>query len=110
MTLIVNPWHWLTPDGEIPQHIPDLRRNILRVARVIEYGALLASGEFRDTLIECTKRPAGKQCPGLQVVMKNGDDSILAYCPICETDHILVHDWRGTKWAHGQPEAHFEPT
>jgi hypothetical protein len=110
MTLIANPWHWLTPEGEIPLDNPDLRRNILRVARVIEYGALLAPGEFRDTLIECTKRSAGKQCPGLQVVVKNGDDSILAFCPVCGTDHIIVRDWNGTRWAHGQAEARSEPS
>jgi len=104
MTLIVNPWHWLTPDGELPTDAPIIRRNVLRVARVIEYGATLPPNGMRETLIECTKRPAGKACRGLLWVEKLPDDSLLAYCPGCETDQMLVHTWQETQWAEGQAE------
>lgn len=105
MTLIVDPWHWLTPEGELPTDAPRIRRNVLRVARVIEYGATLPPLGLRQTLIECTKRPAGTACQGLLWVERQPDSSLLAFCPDCETDHILVYNWQGTQWAHGQEEA-----
>ena len=102
MTLVVDPWHWLTPDGEIPSNQPRLRRNVLQVARVIEYGATLPPGQCRQTLLECTKRPGGLRCQGLLWVEKGADESLLAFCPECQTDHLLVHNWQGTRWAQGQ--------
>ncbi len=104
MTLVVDPWHWLTPDGDIPSDQPRLRRNVLQVARVIEYGATLRPGQFRETLLECSKRPAGIRCQGLLWVEKRPDESLLAFCHLCQTDHILVHNWPGTRWAQGQLE------
>ena len=92
MTLIVDPWHWLTPDGEIPMDHPRLRRQVLRVARVIEYGALLGRDEARETLIECTRRPGKKPCPGLLWVVKSADDRLIALCPVCRTEHMVVHN------------------
>lgn len=111
MTLIVDPWHWLTPEGNIPPDQPRLRRNVLQVARVIEYGAMLSPGHFRETLIECSKRPGGVRCEGLLWVQKRSDETILAFCPDCLTEHILVHNWQGTKWSKGQasPLTEFSP-
>ncbi len=105
MTLVVNPWHWLTPEGEIPTDAPAVRRNVLRVARVIEYGATLPVGGLRQTLIECSKRPAGMACQGLLLVKKQPDASLIAFCPACGTDHFLVYKWQGTRWSQGQPKA-----
>lgn len=36
--LVVDPWHWLTKEGDLPIHHPRLYRRILRIARFIEYG------------------------------------------------------------------------
>ena len=108
-TLVVDPWHWLTPNGDIPSDQPRLRRNVLRVARVVEYGATLPKGHFRRTLVECSKRPAGIACQGLLWVEKRSDESLLAFCPACQTDHILVHNWQGTRWSQGQVQAVSEP-
>ena len=102
MALVVDPWHWLTPDGDIPSDQPRLRRNVLQVARVIEYGATLPPGQSRQTLLECTKRPAGIRCQGLLWVEKKADASLLAFCPACQIDHLLVYNWQGTRWAQGQ--------
>ncbi len=104
MTLVVDPWHWLTPEGEIPSQEPRLRRNTLQVVRVIEYGATLPVGRFRETLIECSKRPAGARCRGLLCVKKRMDEALLAFCPACGTVHMLVHNWKGTRWSKGQAE------
>ena len=105
MTLVVDPWHWLTPEGGIPANQARLRRNVLNVARVIEYGSTLPQGHFRETLLECPRRPGGARCQGLLWVEKRSDDSLLAFCPICNTDHFLVHNWLGTKWSNGQTPA-----
>lgn len=40
--LVVDPWHWLTEDGHFPDNNMRLRRQILRIARLIEYGGPLA--------------------------------------------------------------------
>lgn len=106
MTLIVDPWHWLTAEGEIPPEHPQLRRNVLNVARVIEYGSTLPRAHFRETLIECSKRPGGKRCEGLLWVERQSDDSLRAFCHRCGTVHFLVYNWQGTPWSRG----HAQPT
>jgi len=83
---------------------PRIRRNVLRVARVVEYGATLPASYFRETLIECPKRPAGTACLGLLMVEKRPDASLLGFCPVCETDHILDYNWQVTRWARGRLE------
>lgn len=104
MALIVDPWHWLTPEGEIPDGDPRLRRNVLKVARVIEYGADLQENEGRETLIECTKRPNRKSCVGLLWVLRAPNDTLISFCPVCQTEHIVVHNWKDTIWAEGLAE------
>jgi hypothetical protein len=39
--LIVDPHHWLDENGDLPVDNPRLRRQVLRVARLIEYGGPL---------------------------------------------------------------------
>ena len=39
--LVVDPWHWMSEDEWFPDDNPTLRKNLLRVARLIEYGAEL---------------------------------------------------------------------
>ena len=56
--LVVDPRHWLMEDGDLPKTNLRLRRQALRVARLIDYGGPLAVGESREPLVECTKRPA----------------------------------------------------
>ena len=98
---VVDPWHWLTEEGDLLRDNPRLYRRMLRVARVIEYGGTLKKNETRETLLECARRPMGKACPGLMWVMKNADDGLLAYCVACKTEELLVHNWQGTEWANG---------
>ena len=101
MTLVVDPWHWLTKDGELPSGNPRLRRNALRVARVIEYGGTLRPGEGRETLLECTRRPARRPCDGLLVVIRNHEDQLETHCPVCGSFEMLVSNWLRTPWAFG---------
>lgn len=96
--LVVNPWDWLSADGEIPANNPRLRRQVLAVLRIVEYGSRIAPGEHCETLIECRKRPGRRACGGLLWVQRGWDDSLLASCPKCQTEQMLVHNWRGTKW------------
>lgn len=103
--LVVNPWHWLTDDGEPPTDNLGLRRRVLRVARFIEYGGPLKPGQARETLVECTKRPGRKPCLGLMWVTKTPqDDQIYAWCPACENDEVLITDWQDTLWSDGPME------
>lgn len=41
--LVVDPWHGLTEDGHLPDDNMRLRRRVLRIARLIEYGGPLAT-------------------------------------------------------------------
>ncbi len=97
--LIVDPWHWLEPSGELPTENLRLRSRVISVLRVVEYGAALERGMIRETLIECKKRPGGRRCTGLLHVEKTDDDGLLSFCPECGTQHMFVHNWQGTKWA-----------
>ncbi len=100
----VNPAHWLDDDGFIPAEPPALRNKALRVAQAIEAGGPLARGQSRETLTPCTKRPNGVACPGLMVVIKQRDDAILLFCPICTNDEYLIYEWEDTLWAEGPME------
>jgi hypothetical protein len=99
--LIIDARHWLLDDGSLPIEPPRLRRQALRMARLIEYGGPLRVGEIRETLVECTRRPRRSPCPGLLWVRKLPDDSILASCIVCEGEEIYIHDWQETEWAEG---------
>mgnify|MGYP007082099156 CR=1 FL=1 len=101
--LIVDPWDWLDADGELPASHPRLRRQLLAVLRVVEYGSRIGPAERCETLIECKRRPGGRRCSGLLTVERALDDSLLAFCPECRTDEMQVHDWQGTKWSHAIP-------
>jgi hypothetical protein len=105
MVLVVDPWHWLTEDGDFLVDNPRLYRRMLRIARFIEYGGQLQKNETRETLIECKRRPKGRPCPGLMWVVKMDDDAILARCLPCKIDEALIHNWHETEWAEGMMEA-----
>jgi hypothetical protein len=51
MTHVINIQHWLDEDGD---PVPAVRRQALRVARLIEYGGPLGVGYIRGTLVECS--------------------------------------------------------
>lgn len=99
--LVVDPWHWLSEDGQFLVNNPVLYRRMLRIARFIEYGGELARNETRETLMECKRRPKGKACLGLMWVVKTGDDGILAHCMVCNTEEAFIHNWQETEWAEG---------
>ena len=99
--LVVDPWHWLSEEGDLPTDDARARRQALRVARLIEAGGPLARGESRETLVECTKRPGRKACLGLMHVEKTEQDEIYAFCPLCRGDELTIHNWQGTRWAQG---------
>ena len=101
MMLIVDPWHWLNADGSLPVNNLPLRRQVLRVARLIEYGGPLAQGNTRETLVECTRRRDRNPCPGFLVVEKTADDRIHANCGVCGNDELLISNWHDTPWADG---------
>lgn len=92
----------MTEKGDLPSAPPRLRANALRVMRLIEYGGPLAPLEFRDTLVECSRRPNHKSCTGLLIVTKQANHQLLAGCPVCGSDEVLIHDWEHTRWAAGQ--------
>ncbi len=104
MLRVVNPHHWLDERGDPPLDNARIRRQVLRIARLIEYGGPLASGESRETLVECSMRPGRKPCPGLLWVVKVENDDIYCYCMSCKRDEVLIHDWQDTIWAEGMME------
>lgn len=103
-TPVVDPWDWLTEDGNLPVEHPRLYRRVLRVARFIEYGGPLEKMQTRETLIECKRRPKGRPCSGLMWVVKAEDDAIVAQCMVCKNEEAIVHNWHETEWADGMME------
>lgn len=100
-TLVVDPWHWLTEDGQFVFDNPRLYRRMLRIARFIEYGGPLKRNMTRETLIECKRRPKGRACVGLMWVVKTDDDAIVAHCMLCRNEEAFIHNWQETEWANG---------
>ena len=101
--LVVDPWHWLEEDGSVSRANRRLRRNVTRVAQLIEYGGPLLPGQVRETLLECRRRPDGRACSGFLRVAKQMDDTLLAFCEECGTKQVSIHNWQGTRWASGPP-------
>lgn len=103
--IVVDPRHWLSEDGHFIVDSPRLYRQMLRIARFIEYGGELERNETRETLMECRRRPKGKACLGLMWVVKTDDDRILAHCVVCRSEETLIGNWQKTEWAEGMMPA-----
>jgi hypothetical protein len=101
MTLVIDITHWLDEQGQIPRTNLRLRRHALRIARFIEYGGPLPALQARETLVECKRRPAHRQCLGLLWVMKRNDDRIEVTCRDCQDIEAVISGWQGTDWAEG---------
>lgn len=107
MTQVINIQHWLDEAGA---PVPALRRQVLRVARLIEYGARLEVGQLRGTLVECSRRVDRRACQGLLWVGKIDLETIEAVCMSCHREHLLISGWERTEWAEGQMEPLGPPT
>ncbi len=105
MTLVVDINHWLDEGGGLPTANLRLRRNALRIATLIEYGANLEPGEGRETLAACRRRPARAQCLGMLWVVKLPDNRIEAYCNVCRDTEAVISGWEDTIWADGMMPA-----
>jgi hypothetical protein len=101
MVLNVDIRHWLTETGE--PH-PRVRRQALRIARLIEYGGPLEPGQMRETLVECSRRPERRPCSGLLWVVKTQDGHVDAFCRICKQERVYISGWQETEWADGMME------
>ncbi len=97
---LVDPWQWLTSDGELPEE-PHSRREALRICRFIEYGGTLHRLFGRETLLQCRARPQGNACLGLMWVTKTENDLIRAFCSACDAEEMVIENWQRTEWAHG---------
>ena len=100
--IVVDPWHWLTAEAGFPP-LPAVRRNSIRVARFIEYAGGLEQMEGRSTLVECRRRLDRQPCLGFMFVVRNGEDALHVFCPVCRKDEFLIHNWQRTRWAEGLP-------
>lgn len=98
MVRVIDIRRWL---DEFGNPVPELRRRVLRVARLIEYGGPLPQGAARRTLVECHRRLIHHPCAGLLWVVKTEDDLISTWCPSCETQEVSILGWEGTIWANG---------
>ncbi|TPV95759.1 MAG: hypothetical protein B7733_08280 [Myxococcales bacterium FL481] len=103
--IVVDPWHWLHPDGSLPDEPTRLRARALTMAQCIEYGGPLPVHAGRETLIRCRRRPQGRPCSGLLWVAKTPAGEIHAFCPSCGSDEYLIHNWEQTRWANGPTAA-----
>lgn len=110
MTAVINIQHWLDETGA---PVPAVRRQALRVARLIEYGGPLEIGFLRGTLVECSRRVARRPCQGLLWVAKVDDATIEVFCPSCRRERLQISGWEQTEWAEGPmtplgPQDHVE--
>jgi len=101
MTQVINIQHWLDENGA---PAPPVRRQALRIARLIEYGGPLATGYGRETLVECSRRVDRRRCEGLLWVAKASDGTLVACCPVCRREDLVISGWEDTDWADGPME------
>lgn len=101
MTHVINIQHWLDENGAPARAV---RKQALRVARLIEYGGPLEIGHARATLVECTRRVQRRPCEGLLWVVKRDAGTIEARCESCHREHLLISGWETTEWADGPME------
>jgi hypothetical protein len=101
MTHVIHLAHWLDEHG---QPATAVRRQALRVARLVEYGGPLEVGYVRETLVECSRRVDRQPCLGLLWVRKVDGSTIEAYCPVCPREHLVITGWLMTDWADGPME------
>jgi hypothetical protein len=101
MTHVIDIQHCLDANGE---PVPALRRQVLRIARLIEYGGPLEVGQTRGTLVECSRRIDRRPCQALLWVSKIDAETIEACCLKCLREHILISGWALTEWAAGPME------
>lgn len=101
MTYVVNLTHWLDDDG---WPATPVRRQALKIARMVEYGGPLGVGYSRPTLIECSRRINRRPCEGLLWVRKINATTLEAYCADCDRDHYVITGWETTLWADGPLE------
>ena len=104
MAFTIDIRHWLDESGE---PMPKLRRRVLRLALLIEYGGPLARGAARTTLVECHRRPGRQLCPGLLWVVKTEDDLIATWCPSCDAQEVAILGWEEAAWADGPSSPQF---
>jgi len=81
-----------------------VRRQALRIARLIEYGGPLELGYSRETLVECSRRLDRRPCEGLLWVSKLDAHTIEAECLLCRRERILISGWEAMPWADGPME------
>jgi len=101
MTHVIDIRHWLDEDGFPARPV---RKQALRVARLIEYGGPLEIGHTRATLVECSRRGDRRPCEGLLWVVKADARTIEAFCAMCRREHLLISGWEDTEWADGPME------
>src|SRR3954452_22762162 len=98
MTEVIDIQHWLDEEG-LP--VPSLRKQVLRIARLIEGGGPLRVWQSRETLVECRRRVQRRACVGLLWVTKVDDETLEAVCPNCLRDRVVIRGWESTEWATG---------
>ncbi len=98
MTEVIDIQHWLDEDG-FP--VPALRKQVLRIARLIESGGPLRVLQSRETLVECRRRVQRRACEGLLWITKVDDGTLEAVCPNCLRERVVVRGWESTEWAMG---------
>jgi hypothetical protein len=101
MTHVIDLRHWLDEHGNPAQPV---RRQALRIARLVEYGGPLAIGYRRETLVECSRRVDRKPCQGLLWVARIDAATIDAFCLLCRREHLIISGWEDTIWADGPME------
>lgn len=101
MTHVIDIRHWLDEDGMPAKAV---RKQALRVARLIEYGGPLEVEHVRATLVECSRRVERRPCVGLLWVLKADAKTIEAFCEHCRREHLVISGWEDTVWADGPME------
>lgn len=94
--LTVDPWHWLDENGEYPEEHPRLWPKLNRIGQFVSAGCDLKEKHGRPTLVKCRTRGCGWS---MWVALVPDSEALLAFCPGCHKEEMLIRNWQDTLWA-----------
>ena len=94
--LVVDPWHWLDESGGYPEDHPRLWPKLNRIAQFVSAGCDLEPKHGRATLAKCKARGCGYS---MWVALVPDTEALLAFCPACQKQEMLIQNWQDTLWA-----------
>ena len=82
---------------------PRLWPKLNRIGQFVSAGGDLEKKHGRPTLVKCRTRACGWS---MWVALVPDSEALLAFCPGCHKEEMLIHNWQDTLWALERLDSH----